>query len=128
MASTIKTYRDLIVWQRSMELVSAVYRATVTMPAEERFGLTSQMRRAAISIPSNIAEGFSRQSPADYLKFLRIARGSIAELSTQWEIAQRLGLLGPEQSVEALLTEADRILQGLIRAISRTNAKPRRSI
>lgn len=83
-------HRELIVWQKAMEIVVGIYRLTKTFPAEERYGLTSQMRRAAISIPSNIAEGRRRNSENDYQRFLTIAFGSGAELETQLEIAERL--------------------------------------
>lgn len=113
----IRTFRDLIAWQRSMEMVRCVYTATAAMPASERFGLTMQMRRAAVSIPSNIAEGYGRQTTADYLKFLRVARGSITELDTQMEIATSLGMLSRDDEPRDLLAECDRILQGLIRSL-----------
>jgi four helix bundle protein len=89
----INSYRDLIAWQRGMSLVLAVYRVTETMPVAEKFGLTSQMRRCAVSIPSNIAEGYGRESTNDYLRFLCVARGSPFELRTQYEISQSLGYL-----------------------------------
>jgi four helix bundle protein len=87
------------------------------MPDSERFGLTNQMRRCAISVPSNIAEGHARQSRLDYLKFLRIARGSLAELATQIEIAWELKLMRLDHDLEALMAEVDRVLQGLIRSL-----------
>jgi four helix bundle protein len=89
----IKSYRDLIVWQKSMTMVTAVYEATRRFPAEELYGLTAQIRRAAVSITSNIAEGYSRNSTADYIRFLRIACGSLYELRTQLEIAVNLGYM-----------------------------------
>ena len=113
----IRTYRDLIAWQRAMQLVRFVYAATNAMPDSERFGLTDQMRRAAVSIPSNIAEGYARQTTADYIKFLRTARGSLAELSTQLEIAISLDLLKNNPEVSDTLAETDRVLQGLIRSL-----------
>jgi len=117
----IKTFRDLIAWQKAMAMAREVYRLTRPMPAEERFGLTSQMRRAAVSVPSNIAEGYGRQSTDDYLRFLRMARGSLAELDTQIELALGLDMIqGPEPTIE-ILRETDRVLQGLIRSLeSRT--------
>src|SRR3989338_4745878 len=86
----IHSYKDLIVWQRAMELVTAVYELTEIFPREEMYGLTSQIRRSAVSIPSNIAEGRVRGTAKEYLQFLRIAYGSGAELETQIEIAKRL--------------------------------------
>ena len=118
----IRTFRDLIAWQRSMQLAQAVYQLTRTLPDSERFGLVLQMRRAAVSVPSNIAEGYARQSRKEYVKFLRIARGSLAELSTQLEIAGGLGMVREDQETLRLLSEADRILQGLIRSLTRPPA------
>ena len=87
----IKSFRDLKVWQRSMEMAVAVYRLTQEFPREEIYGLTSQMRRAAVSVPSNIAEGHGRLGTNEYRQFLGIARGSNFELQTQLEIARALG-------------------------------------
>lgn len=86
----IQSYRDLIVWQKSIELVSEIYKVTEKFPRSETYNLVSQMRRAAVSIPSNIAEGTRRGSRKDYRQFLLIASGSGAELETQIEIAKRL--------------------------------------
>ena len=121
--SKVRTFRDLIAWQRGMELAQAAYQATLGMPKEERFGLTNQMRRAAVSIPSNIAEGHGRQSRLDYLKHLRISRGSLAELSTQYELAIRLQMIPPDQHLGELITEEDRILQALIRSLEQKQAR-----
>ncbi|HYN88149.1 MAG TPA: four helix bundle protein [Ardenticatenaceae bacterium] len=115
--ATVRTFRDLIAWQRGMELARLVYEATQRMPEAERFGLIDQMRRAAVSIPSTIAEGHARQSRPDYLKFLRIARGSLAELATQVELAMSLHMMPPNPALQAMLEEEDRILQGLIRSL-----------
>lgn len=113
----IKTFRDLIAWQKAMDLAKQIYRLTTSMPDSERFGLTSQMRRAAVSIPSNIAEGYARQSLTDYLRFLRIARGSLAELETQLILSEQLALLQAPTSLAELQRETDRVLQGLIRSL-----------
>ena len=113
----IRTFRDLIAWQKAMDLARIVYRETVQMPDSEKFGLTNQMRRSAVSIPSNIAEGHGRQSRPDYLRHLRIARGSLAELSTQYELAGSLKLIKTNPTLHELLKEEDRILQGLIRSL-----------
>src|SRR5688572_6107760 len=82
--AVIRTHRDLIAWQRGMTLSKEIYTATRAMPEDERFGLTNQMRRAAVSVPSNIAEGYALETRKSYLRHLRISRGSLAELSTQW--------------------------------------------
>ena len=94
--TNIKSYCDLIVWQRSMKLVTEVYIATRTFPSEEIYALTNQLRRCAISIPSNIAEGYGRNSTLDYKRFLQIAVGSLFELQTQIEIASNLKYLSSE--------------------------------
>jgi len=115
----VSTFRDLIAWQRGMELAKAVYQETVNLPDSERFGLTSQMRRAAVSVPSNIAEGHGRQSRSDYIRHLRIARGSLAELGTQIELAMDLQLLPRVQQLIDLVAEEARILQALIKSLER---------
>ena len=115
----VNTFRDLIAWQKGMALTREVYRATAQMPMEERFGLTNQMRRAAVSVPSNIAEGNARQSLLDYIKFLRQARGSLAELSTQVELATSMMLMPASDALSSLLEEETRILQFLIMSLER---------
>ena len=117
----VRTFRDLIAWQRGMELAEAVYAATTQMPGSERFGLTNQMRRAVVSIPSNIAEGHGRANRPDYIRFLRMARASIDELSTQLELACRLGMLPPDPQLSDLVDEEARIVQALIRSLERLN-------
>ena len=89
----IKTFRDLIAWQKAMSLAKQVYQLTMGMPASEKFGLTSQMRRAAVSVPSNIAEGHGRQSLTEYIRFLKVARGSLMELQTQRILAEELNFV-----------------------------------
>ncbi len=111
----MKSYLDLIVWQKSMELVERMYRMTKVFPQEEQYGLTSQIRRAAVSIPSNIAEGQARKSTAEFRNFLSIALGSRAEVETQTLIAQRLGYVTQVQTEEilSLLDELSRMLNTL---------------
>ena len=91
----IKTYRDLLVWQKAMALVTDTYALTKKYPKDELFGLCSQTRRSAVSVPSNIAEGYGRRSTQDYLRFLNVSLGSLYELQTQLEIAGNLGYLSP---------------------------------
>jgi four helix bundle protein len=115
----VKSYQDLIVWQKSMELVERVYRMTKVFPVEERYGLSTQIQRAAVSIPSNIAEGHARQSNAEYRNFLSIAQGSRAEVETQTLIAVRLGYVtGPQvETILALLVELSKMLSTLQRKL-----------
>jgi four helix bundle protein len=115
----IKSHRDLVAWQRSMDLVTAAYRMTSDWPREELYGLTSQVRRAAVSIPANIAEGCGRENLGSYIHFLKIAQGSLKELETHTEIGVRLGYLDAPQC-QALLSDADavgKILYKLIRSL-----------
>lgn len=112
----VNSHKDLAVWERSRKLVVSVYAITKQFPKEEIYSLTSQMRRAAVSIPSNIAEGKARRSTKDFTRFITIARGSTAELETQFLISQDLGYLSEEQ-VQPLLNEIDEIgkmLSGLL--------------
>ena len=117
MKKKLRSFRDLIAWQRGMELVRAVYMVTRRMPREERFGLTAQMRRAAVSVPSNIAEGYAGQSGGNYIRHLRIARGSLAELSTQVDLAVSMEMIPPDQQLSELMREEERILQALIKSL-----------
>ena len=117
-----QSYRDLIVWQRGMELTAAVYHLTRDFPKEELYGLTSQIRRAAVSIPSNIAEGQGRGSAGEFRQFLAIARGSNCEVETQLELARMLGF-GKTESIreaEALAEEIRKMLFGLLDSLDRT--------
>lgn len=123
-AGTVRTFRDLIAWQRAMELAERLYAATRALPSEERFGLQLQMRRAAVSIVSNIAEGYARESRADYIRFLRMARGSLAELDAQLELAFRLRLLEPDPELQGLVGETGRILRALVKGLERLEGKP----
>ena len=113
------TFRDLKVWQKAIELAKEVYAITRRMPDSEKFGLTNQMRRAAVSIPSNIAEGNARRSRNDYIHFLTMARGSLAELETQWILARELKFLLPDDTLTETMLEVSRMLQGLIASLRR---------
>ena len=115
MGKGVMSYRGLIFWQKAMELVERVYRMTRAFPAEELYGLSSQVRRAAVSIPSNIAEGQARKSTAEFRNFLSIAQGSRAEVETQTLIALRLGYVSEHQIKEilSLLEEIAKMLNTL---------------
>ena len=119
--SEINSYRDLIVWQNAMTLVKTVNEITKAFPKEEQFGLTSQLRRAAVSIPSNIAEGSGRRSTQDYVRFLLIARGSLFETQTQIELARALRFVDELTAAEILLpcNEIERMLNSLISKLSK---------
>lgn len=116
MQEKINSYKDLIVWQKSMHLVVEIYKLTEKMPKEEIYGLTSQMRRAAVSIPSNIAEGRRRGGKNEYKQFITIAYGSGAELETQIELLKQLPF-GKELSynnVDSLLSEVMRMINKML--------------
>ncbi len=102
MAGNVQSHRDLIVWQKAMDLVELVYRLSDQFPPDERFRLTSQITRAAVSVPSNIAEGNARWSRKDYVRFLAIAKGSLMETETQVMLAVRLGFLSNDMAQPAL--------------------------
>jgi four helix bundle protein len=101
----VSHFRDLQVWQRGMDVVEMVYRVSSEFPQSEVYGLTSQLRRAAVSVPSNIAEGHSRTSTKEYLNHISMAQGSLAEVQTQLEIAKRLGYVAP-RNLDSILEEA----------------------
>jgi len=114
------SYRELTVWQKSMDLVDAVYDLTATFPDDERYALTSQLRRSVVSVPSNIAEGNARESRRDYLRFLHIANGSLKEMETQLIIAARRGYCTRDQAEPAwrLSQEVGKMLNALIRSLN----------
>jgi four helix bundle protein len=118
----VRSYRDLAVWQRAMDLTSLVYQVTAELPSDERFGLISQARRAAVSVPANIAEGHRRSSTKDYLRFLSIAAGSLAELETLIELASRLYSLRSTH-LEELVGSADEVGKMLRAVQQRLEAK-----
>jgi four helix bundle protein len=112
----VRSYKDLVVWERSMELARKVYLASGRLPETERFGLVAQLRRGAVSIPSNIAEGYGRQATGDYRHHLSIARGATLELETQVLLCERLGYLAPADTAVLLgeTTQIAKMLAGLI--------------
>lgn len=113
------SYRELIVWQRSMDLVTKIYKVTESFPKQEMCGLTSQMRRAAVSVPSNIAEGQGRKSRREFVQFLSLAKGSLVELETQVQIGKNLGFIKEAQLQELFreTQEVGRLLTGLKRSL-----------
>ena len=118
---TVQHYRELKVWQAAMSLAEQCYAATKSFPREELFGLTSQIRRAAASVPANIAEGQGRQHTKEFLNFLSVARGSLMEVETHLLLSQRVGLLN-QSTLDSLLTmsaEISRMLSGLRRALEK---------
>lgn len=117
----LRDYRDLLVWQKAMDLVEVVYRFTRQFPREEVYGLTSQSRRAAVSVCSNIAEGQGRQTTGDFLHFLAMSRGSLKELETQMLIAERLGYLDNKttSAILQLTTEVGRLSAGLMASLKK---------
>ncbi|MFS0519597.1 four helix bundle protein [Nostoc sp. UIC 10607] len=117
--SSIQSYRDLKVWQEGMNLVETCYRVTKIFPKEETYGMTSQIRRAAVSIPANIAEGYGRKTRGEYIQFLYIAQGSLKELETHLLLAIRVELAS-EQTINTVLNQCElvgKILLSLIRAL-----------
>jgi len=117
----VQSFRDLMVWQKSMDLVIEIYCSTQSFPRTETYGLIAQLRRAAVSIPSNIAEGHDRLSTGEFKQFLGHARGSLVEVETQILISQRLGYLETSQSTNLLnrTTEIGKILNGLLSSLAR---------
>jgi len=119
----MQSYKDLIVWQKGIQLVTLIYKVTEKFPKSELFGLISQIRRAAVSIPANLAEGYTRKHRAEYAQFVRIAFGSGAELETHLFIAQKLGYLNQKEvsEVTILLDEVMRMLNKLSSSLMARN-------
>ncbi|MBI2883526.1 MAG: four helix bundle protein [Candidatus Methylomirabilis oxyfera] len=117
--STLKSYQDLEVWKKSIDLAEMVYRISTQFPTEEKFGLTSQIRRAAVSVPANIAEGAARKGTGEFLQFLSMASGSLAETETFLILAERLHMLTSEQThpVQQQAADVGRMLNGLKRSL-----------
>lgn len=121
-------FKELLVWQKSINFVIEIYKETESFPKSEMYGLVSQIRRATVSIASNIAEGNSRRSVPDYVQFLRISRGSCAEVETQLIISKNLGFLNEEKSLKLNqdITETSKMLIGLINSLKQsTNLPPK---
>ncbi len=118
----LKTHKDLEVWKRSLDLVEKVYLMTRSFPKEEVYGLTLQMRRAAVSVPSNIAEGAARGSKKEFIQFLYIALGSLEELETQFVLACRLGFTS-DRSLSYTIDEIRKMLLGLLRFLKRNPSR-----
>ena len=116
----INSYKDLIVWQKSMVLVTETYAMAKFFPENERYGLTSQLTRASVSVPSNIAEGWGRESSKSYMQFLKIARGSLMEVETLLTIAQRLNYINEDLAKKnlQLIEEISKMLNSLLRSIN----------
>lgn len=119
--SVLKSYKELIVWQKSMILVKEIYKISSSFPDNEKFGLTSQMRRASVSIPSNIAEGWGRLSRKSYIQFLRISRGSLFELETQILITKELNYISDSEIIENLITKISKMLNSIIKKLDEKN-------
>ena len=119
MQNTIQSHEDLIVWQKSVDLCIEIYKITDTFPQREMYGISSQMRRAAISVPSNIAEGRRRGTSRDFVQFLRIAHGSLAELETQLIISKKLAFCDDVSTgrLRALATEVGKMLHAMIKKL-----------
>jgi four helix bundle protein len=122
----INSYRDLRVWQESMALAESCYRLTRGFPREETFGMSSQIRRAAASVPANVAEGYGRENTRTFVQYLRIAQGSLKEVETHLLLAQRVGLVA-QTDVEAPMGQCEAIgkmLRSFIRSLQKKAAKP----
>ena len=113
-----RDFRELIVWQKSMEMVTEIYRQTKLFPKEEVYGLTSQLRRAAVSVPSNIAEGQGRLTIGEFRQFLGNSKGSLAEVETQILIARNLGYLDDPEPLLKQTSEVARLLNGLFKSLT----------
>jgi len=117
----MKTHKDLLVWQRSIELVTGIYKVTKGFPKEEIYGITSQIRRSAVSVPSNIAEGAGRKSPKEFKQFLSIALGSLSELETQVIIAKNLNYIDQKtnEKINIEIVALIKMIASLIRSVDK---------
>ena len=121
-----KPHKKLDVWRMAMDLVMEIYRITERFPKEEKYGLSNQVRRAAVSVPSNIAEGAARQTKKEFVNYLHMAQGSLSELDTQLEVARRLAFFDGNtwESLDKLIQRVDKMLTGLIRHQSAHKSSP----
>ena len=126
MSEKLKSYKELKVWQRSYQLCLEIYKITKGFPDEEKYGLTSQLRRAAVSVPSNISEGYGRKTTPEYIQFLYIAYGSICEIETQILLSGDLGYIsnGRLEMLNEGIREVERILKALIRSLENKPSPP----
>jgi len=122
----LKNYRELIVWQKSYQLCLEIYRITRSFPKEEKYGLISQIRRAAVSVPSNIAEGYGRKTTPDYVRSLYVAYGSNCELETQILLSKDLGYINNEEAkkIQENIGEVERMLKALIKSLENKHSNP----
>jgi four helix bundle protein len=122
----LKNYKELNVWQKSYELCLKIYGITTKFPNDERYGLTSQIRRSAVSIPSNIAEGYERKTTADYIRMLYISYGSVCELETQILLTGDLGFIekGKSEPIRKDIAEIERMLKALIKSLENKSMNP----
>ncbi len=120
MPQTVRSFRDLVVWQKAMDLAVAVYRITRDFPSEKLYGLTSQIRRAAVSIASNIAEGQARNTTIDFVRYLGVAKGSLQEVQTPLELSCRLCYVDEtqHQELQSSMDEVSKLLNGLVRSLT----------
>jgi len=126
LSENLKSYKDLKVWQRAYQLCLEIYKITKGFPDEEKYGLTSQLRRAAVSVPSNISEGYGRKTTPEYIQFLYIAYGSICEIETQTLLSGDLGYI-TTRKLEMLnegIREVERMLKALIRSLENKHSTP----
>lgn len=112
-----RKHHDLVAWQVSVELVEDLYRLTETFPAKEAFGLTGQIRRAAVSVPSNIAEGAARSSKREFAHYLTMARGSLSEMDTQLNISKRLGYIQDDEEIQQKMDRVFGLIGGLLKSL-----------
>lgn len=113
----MRSYEDLVVWQKAMLLAKMVYLLQRELPKEEVYGLGDQIRRAVVSVPSNIAEGFGRGSDAEFNRFLSIARGSLFEVKTQLQLAESLGMVNVDGQILAMIDEVGKLINGLSKTL-----------
>ena len=126
MSEKLKSYKELKVWQRSYQLCLEIYKITKGFPDEEKYGLTSQLRRAAVSVPSNISEGYGRKTTPEYIQFLYIAYGSVCEIETQILLSGDLGYIanGRLDMLKEGIREVERMLKALIRSLENKHSTP----